>query len=141
MSIVKEFKDFAAKGNVIDLAVGIVIGAAFGKIVSSFVNDVLMPPIGMIIGGVDFKDIKLTLKPAVLDAAGKISSEAVTMNIGNFVQTIFDFIIIAFAVFLLIKAVNRFKRRQEQVIIVEAPPQPKEEMLLTEIRDILKSKS
>lgn len=138
MSFIKEFKAFATRGNVVDLAVGIIIGAAFGKIVSSLVSDIIMPPIGLIIGGVNFTDLKITLKASEALADGKIV-DAVTLNIGNFVQVIFDFIIIAFAIFLLIKALNKLQKKQE--IAPAAPPTPsKEEVLLTEIRDILKNK-
>jgi len=133
MSMIKEFRDFAMRGNVVDLAVGIIIGAAFGKIVSSFVNDILMPPIGIALGGVDFKDLSVTLKDAVGDVA------AVTWNYGSFIQTVVDFVIVAFAIFLLIKALNSMKKKAE-----EAPPAPLaptgEELLLREIRDLLKSR-
>jgi large conductance mechanosensitive channel len=136
MSLMKEFKQFAMKGNVVDLAVGIIIGAAFGKIVSSVVNDIIMPPIGALIGGVDFTDLRLTLKAASVDDAGKAVS-AVTLNYGNFVQTTIDFLIIAFAVFMIIKAINRMKKKEEAA--PSAPPKPSnEEVLLTEIRDLLK---
>jgi large conductance mechanosensitive channel len=139
MSIVKEFKEFATKGNVVDLAVGIIIGGAFGKIVSSLVADVIMPPLGLLIGGVNFTDIKFTLKDAVIDTAGKVSSQAVTLNIGNFIQVVFDFIIVAFAIFLMIKAINRMKRKKEAAPATPSLP-TKEEILLTEIRDLLKNK-
>jgi large conductance mechanosensitive channel len=136
MSIVKEFRDFAMKGNVADMAVGIIIGAAFGKIVSSIVNDVIMPPLGLLIGGVDFTELTLTLKEASVDQAGNVIN-AVTLNWGNFVQTAFDFLIVAFAIFILIKAINNLKKKEE--VIPAAPPEPsKEEKLLTEIRDLLK---
>lgn len=136
MSIVKEFKSFAMKGNVADMAVGIIIGAAFGKIVSSLVNDVIMPPLGLLIGGVDFTELTLTLKEGTLDEAGN-TINAVTLNWGNFVQTTFDFMIVAFAIFILIKAMNNLKKKEE--VIQAAPPEPtKEEKLLTEIRDLLK---
>ncbi len=136
MSLVQEFKQFAMKGNVVDLAVGIIIGAAFGKIVSSMVSDVIMPPIGALVGGVDFTDLKLVLKPETLDEAGKAVS-AVTLNYGNFIQTTIDFLIIAFAVFMMIKAMNRMHKKHTEA--PAAPPQPsKEELLLTEIRDLLK---
>ncbi|HJZ39089.1 MAG TPA: large-conductance mechanosensitive channel protein MscL [Bacteroidales bacterium] len=136
MSIVKEFRDFAMKGNVADMAVGIIIGAAFGKIVSSIVNDVIMPPLGLLIGGVDFTELTLTLKEASVDQAGNVIN-AVTLNWGNFVQTTFDFLIVAFAIFILIKAINNLKKKEE--VIQAAPPEPsKEEKLLTEIRDLLK---
>lgn len=131
MGMFKEFREFAQRGNVVDLAVGVVIGGAFGKIVASFVNDILMPPIGVLLGGVDFKDIVLTLKAAVGEAP------AVTMNVGVFVQTILDFLIIAFAVFLLVKGVNRMKRKEEPA--PEAPAEPTEDiLLLREIRDALR---
>jgi large conductance mechanosensitive channel len=136
MTLMKEFKQFAMKGNVVDLAVGIIIGAAFGKIVSSVVNDIIMPPIGALIGGVDFTDLKIIIKAASIDDAGKAIS-AVTLNYGNFVQTAIDFMIIAFAVFMIIKAINRIQKKEEAA--PTAPPKPSnEELLLTEIRDLLK---
>ncbi len=131
MSFVQEFKQFAVKGNVVDMAVGIIIGAAFGKIVSSFVSDVIMPPLGVLIGGVNFTDLAITVKEAVGDAA------AVTINYGKFIQTIFDFVIIAFAIFMAVKFINRLKR-QEEAAPATPPAPPKEEVLLTEIRDLLK---
>src|ERR1700724_3434927 len=106
MSIIKEFKTFIAKGNVIDLAVAVVIGGAFGKIVSSLVADVIMPPIGLILGGVNFTDLKIILKPADKDVSGKILKEAVTLNYGNFIQASIDFLIVAFAIFMLVKVIN-----------------------------------
>lgn len=134
--MIQEFKQFAMKGNVVDMAVGIIIGAAFGKIVSSLVNDVIMPPLGLLIGGVDFTDLKVTLKDSAVDEAGNIIS-AVTLNYGTFVQTAFDFLIVAFAIFLMIKAINRLKKNETEAPV--APPGPtKEEKLLTEIRDLLK---
>lgn len=134
MGMINEFKQFAMKGNVVDMAVGIIIGAAFGKIVSSFVSDVIMPPLGLLIGGVDFTDLAITLKEATEGAA------AVTLNYGKFVQTVFDFLIVAFAIFIAIKAMNRLKRKEEEK--PAAPPAPsKEEVLLAEIRDLLKQKS
>jgi large conductance mechanosensitive channel len=139
MTIIKEFKEFATKGNVVDLAVGIIIGGAFGKIVSSFVADVIMPPIGLLIGGVNFTDIKFTLKNAILDTAGKVTNQPVTLNIGNFLQVIFDFLIVAFAIFLMIKAINRMQRKKE-IASATPPPPTNEELLLTEIRDLLKNK-
>lgn len=130
MSMMKEFKAFALRGNVIDMAVGIVIGGAFGKIVSSFVADVVMPPIGMLIGGVNFTDLAVTLQKASGDVA------AVTLNYGKFVQTVFDFIIIAFAIFMVVKAMNSAKKKEEAK--PAAPPAPsKQEVLLGEIRDLL----
>jgi large conductance mechanosensitive channel len=135
MKLVDEFKSFAIKGNVVDLAVGIIIGAAFGKIVSSMVSDIIMPPLGLLIGGVSFTDLKLVLKAAV-DA----THPAVTWNYGNFLQVTFDFLIVAFAVFLFIKAVVIARRKEEEgPAAPPAPPVPtKEEILLTEIRDLLK---
>ena len=135
MKLVDEFKAFAMKGNVVDLAIGIIIGAAFGKIVSSMVSDIIMPPLGLLIGGVNFTDLKLVLKAAV-DA----THPAVTWNYGNFLQVTFDFLIVAFAVFLVIKAIVAAKRKEEAAPAAPAaPPVPtKEEILLTEIRDLLK---
>jgi large conductance mechanosensitive channel len=131
MSMMSEFRDFAMRGNVVDMAVGIVIGGAFGKIVSSFVKDVLMPPIGVALGGVDFSDLAMTLKAA----SGEVA--AVTLNYGSFIQTVIDFIIIAFAIFMVIKAMNSLKKKEEEK--PAAPPKPStEEVLLTEIRDLLK---
>lgn len=136
MGLLKEFREFSVKGNAIDLAVGVIIGAAFGKIVSSIVNDIIMPPIGLLVGGMDFKGLKIVMKEPVTDAAGKIISEAVTLNYGNFLQTTFDFLIIAFCIFMLVKAINSFKKKEE-----EKPAPPKEEvLLLTEIRDALVKK-
>ena len=133
MSFIKEFKSFAMKGNVVDMAVGIIIGGAFGKIVSSLVTDIIMPPLGLLIGGVNFQSLVIHLKPAGVDAAGK-ATEAV-----NFIQTSLDFLIIAFSIFLFIKGINSLHRKQETT--PPPPPAPsKEETLLTEIRDILKEK-
>src|SRR5476651_2221484 len=129
MSIVKEFKEFAVKGNVVDLAVGVIIGAAFGKIVTSLVTDVIMPPIGLLLGGIDFKDLKIHLKPAV----GK--TPEVAINYGVFINTAIDFIIVAFVIFLVIKGIKSLKR--EEAAAPEEPAAPtKEEILLTEIRDL-----
>jgi large conductance mechanosensitive channel len=142
MSLVKEFKEFAMRGNVVDLAVGIIIGGAFGKIVSSVVADVIMPPIGLLLGGVKFTDLKILLTDPVVDAAGVITKQAVSINYGNFIQTLVDFLIIAFAIFMMIKGMNSMKKKQEEAP-VEAPPPPppsNEEVLLTEIRDLLKNK-
>jgi len=141
MKLIKEFKEFAMRGNVVDMAVGIIIGAAFGKIVSSFVKDVIMPPIGLLIGGVDFTDIKIKLNNVVADLAGNAHAQPVTINIGNFIQTVFDFLIVAFAIFMMIKAMNRMKKKNEEVPPAPAEPLPtNEEKLLTEIRDLLKTK-
>ncbi len=133
MSFMSEFKAFAVRGNVVDMAVGIIIGAAFGKIVSSFVEDVIMPPLGVIIGGVDFSDLVIVLREAIGE------TPAVVLRYGQFIQSVIDFIIIAFAIFLAIKFINRLRRQEEAK--PEAPPAPtKEEVLLTEIRDLLKAR-
>jgi large conductance mechanosensitive channel len=134
----KEFKEFAMRGNVVDMAVGIVIGGAFGKIVSSFVADVIMPPIGLLIGGVDFTELKFTIQDAVVDAAGTVTTEAVSINYGTFIQTAIDFIIIAFAIFMVIKGMNSMKKKEEAAPPPPPPGPTKEEVLLTEIRDLLK---
>ena len=137
MSMLKEFKEFAMRGNVIDLAVGVVIGGAFGKIVTSLVNDVIMPPIGLLTGGVDFSDMKWVLKPADnTDPAHKIAEVAI--NYGVFINTLIQFIIIAFAIFLVVKAINRLSRKQEEAAPPAAPPA--DVVLLTEIRDLLKNR-
>jgi large conductance mechanosensitive channel len=138
MGMLKEFKEFAVKGNMVDLAVGIIIGGAFGKVVSSIVADVLMPPLGLLIGGFNFTDIKIKLKDAVLDATGKNIHDPVTLNVGNFLQSLVDFAIVAFAVFLLVKAINSMHRKAEEAPAVAAPT--KQEELLAEIRDLLKKK-
>ena len=131
MKWLQEFKTFAVRGNVVDMAVGIVIGAAFGKIVSSFVADVIMPPIGLLIGGVDFSKLVITIKKATETTA------AVTLNYGNFIQTVIDFTIVAFAIFMLVKAINTLKRKEAAK--PSEPPLPSPEVtLLTDIRDILR---
>lgn len=134
MSMMKEFKTFAVKGNVVDMAVGIIIGAAFGKIVSAFVAGVVMPPLGLLIGGVNFSELQLVLQEAVGDAP------AIAIRYGAFIQTVVDFVIVAFAVFMVIKGINSLKKKEEEAPKpAPAPPAPsKEEMLLTEIRDLLK---
>lgn len=133
MSMIQEFKKFAMRGNVVDMAVGIIMGAAFGKIVSSFVGDVIMPPIGLLIGGVDFSNLAITIKGAVGETA------AVTINYGKFIQNVFDFLIIAIAIFIAVKAMNTMMKKEAEAPV--QPPAPtNEEMLLTEIRDILKQK-
>lgn len=130
MGMMKEFKEFAIKGNVVDMAVGIIIGAAFGKIVSSFVGDMIMPPIGVLLGGVDFSNLAFIIK----EASGEIP--AVAIGYGKFIQTLIDFAIIAFAIFLVIKAINSLKRKE-----AEAPAEPSSgEKLLVEIRDLLKER-
>jgi len=131
MKMLDEFKAFAMKGNVVDMAVGIIIGVAFGKIISSVVSDIIMPPIGLLVGGVNFTDLKIVLQAAVGE------NPAVTLNYGNFLQALLDFLIIAFAIFIVVKAMNSTKKKEEAA--PAAPPAPsKEETLLTEIRDLLK---
>jgi len=139
MKMLDEFKAFAMRGNVVDMAVGIIIGGAFGKIISSFVSDVLMPPLGLLLGGIDFKDMLYTLKEAVMQGE-EVITPAVTLNYGMFIQNVVDFLIIAFAIFMAIKAMNSLKRKEEVAPAVpEAPPAPtKEQELLAEIRDLLK---
>jgi large conductance mechanosensitive channel len=132
MSMIQEFKSFAMKGNVADMAVGIIIGAAFGKIVSSLVNDVIMPPLGLLIGGVDFSNLGVTLRSAADGAP------AVMLKYGVFINTIIDFIIVALAIFLLVRGMNALRKKQEEA--PAAPPAPsKQEVLLGEIRDLLKA--
>ena len=133
MGMAKEFKEFAMKGNMLDMAIGIVIGAAFGKIVSSVVADVLMPPLGLLLGGVNFTALKLTLKEAVGETA------AVTLNYGAFLQTVVDFVIVAFAIFLMIRGINSMRKKQEEAPAAPAPL-PNQEILLAEIRDLLKNR-
>ena len=137
-SFLQEFKAFAMKGNVVDMAVGVIIGGAFGKIVSSVVADVIMPPLGLLIGGVNFTDLKWVMKPAEVVNGKEIA--AVTLNYGNFLQATFDFLIIAFSIFMFIKLITKLTEKKK----AETPPAPpapsKEEVLLTEIRDILKEK-
>ena len=136
-SFVKEFKDFAVKGNAVDMAVGVIIGGAFGKIVSSIVNDLIMPPIGWLIGGIDFKDLKYDLPVNPLNEGG----EPVSIAYGNFIQTCLDFFIIAFCVFLLVRALMKLSRKKEEPATPSAPAEPSAEVkLLTEIRDALKNK-
>ncbi|MCW0332856.1 large-conductance mechanosensitive channel protein MscL [Pantoea ananatis] len=133
MSLFKEFRDFAMRGNVVDLAVGVIIGAAFGKIVSSLVANIIMPPLGLLIGGVDFKSFSWVLKPAAGNAP------AVVMEYGVFLQTVFDFIIVAFAIFMAIKLMNKLYKKKE--VEKPAPKPTNEELLLTEIRDLLKQQN
>ena len=148
MGFLKEFKAFALKGNVVDMAVGVIIGGAFGKIVTSLVNDILMPPIGMLLGNVDFKDLKVnlaTLKDVAISAIheGAVPSEPVYWNYGAFIQQCIDFAILAFCVFMLVKLMNKLSsmKKKEEPVTPPAPPAPsKEEVLLTEIRDLLKEK-
>jgi len=134
MGVLAEFKAFAVKGNVVDMAVGIIIGAAFGKIVSSFVGDVVMPPLGLLIGGVDFSNLAILLKPA------EGTTPAVVLAYGKFIQSVIDFLIVAFAIFMGVKAINKLKR--EEAVAPTLPPTPtKEELLLGEIRDLLKEQN
>lgn len=153
-TFLQDFKAFAMKGNVIDMAVGVIIGGAFGKIVTSVVNDLIMPTVGMLVGGVNFTDLKLTMKEAVpekLNEAGEVieaAVPAVTLNYGNFLQQTFDFLIIAFCIFLMVKGIaklNNLKKKEEEAPAPEPVPAPEpepsaEEKLLTEIRDLLKNK-
>ena len=137
---IQEFKEFAVKGNAVDMAVGVIIGGAFGKIVTSIVNDILMPPIGYIIGGVNFSDLKVTLPQTVIEG---VELAPATINYGSFIQTIIDFVIIALCVFLLVKGINSLSKKKEQPAAPAAEPEPEpsaEEKLLTEIRDLLKDK-
>jgi large conductance mechanosensitive channel len=136
MAIIKEFKEFAMRGNVVDLAVGVIIGAAFGKIVTSLVNDVIMPPIGYLTGGIDFKNLKILIKPA--DPANKVAEVAI--NYGNFINTVIEFLIVAFCIFMVVKAINSLKK-PEGVAPAAEPAPTKEEVLLTEIRDLLAKKA
>lgn len=140
-TFLQDFKAFAMKGNVVDMAVGVIIGGAFGKIVSSIVADIVMPPIGLLVGGVNFTDLKWIMKPAVIED-GKEVAAAVTMNYGNFLQVTFDFLIIAFSVFLFVRLISRLNRKKNTTPATPpAPPAPsKEELLLTEIRDLLKER-
>ncbi|HEY9843814.1 MAG: large-conductance mechanosensitive channel protein MscL [Candidatus Sericytochromatia bacterium] len=139
MKLIEEFKEFAIKGNVIDLAVGVIIGGAFGKITNSLVSDIFMPPLGLLISGVDFKHIAIPLKPELTDGAGKVLAEAVTIKIGSLIQVCIEFALMAFAIFLMVKVINHLKRSQEAVpvVVVEAPAPSREELLLSEIRDLL----
>lgn len=140
MGLVKDFKDFAMRGNVVDLAVAVIIGGAFGKIVTSFVADVVMPPIGLLVGGVNFTDLKWVMKaPEMVDGVEKA---AVTLNYGNFLQVTFDFLIVAFVIFMTIKGLASLSKKKEETPapVQEAPAPTKEEILLAEIRDLLKEK-
>lgn len=141
MSFIQAFKAFALKGNVVDMAVGVIIGGAFGKIVTSIVNNIIMPPIGVLTGGMDFTDLKLVLKDAVKEG-DQVVSEAVTLNYGQFIQDVVDFLIIAFCIFLMVKGIAALSRKKEEKPAEPAPaPEPSaEEKLLTEIRDLLKNK-
>jgi large conductance mechanosensitive channel len=141
MSMLKEFKEFAMRGNVLDLAIGVILGAAFGKIVNSFVGDVLMPPIGLLLGGVDFSSKFLNLTGGDFQTLGQArGAGAATLNYGAFIQTVIDFAIVAFAIFLLVKAVNAAKRREETAPATPPPGPTLDQKLLTEIRDLLKAR-
>ena len=135
-----EFKEFAMRGNVMDMAVGVIIGTAFGKITTSLVNDVFMPLIGLLIGGVDLGQLNIVLKPEVLDEAGQVVTEAVTLGIGTFLSTVIDFVLVAFVIFLMVKTINQLKkkRKKDEEPQEEEEPAPTSEELLTEIRDLLK---
>jgi len=136
MAFIKEFKEFAMRGNVVDLAVGVIIGAAFGKIVTSLVSDIIMPPLGLMLNGIDFKDLKYVLKPAV----DKTPQTAI--NYGLFINNIIDFLIVAACIFLIVKGINSLKRKEDNAEAPSAPPVPtREEVLLTEIRDLLAKKA
>jgi len=133
MSVAKEFKEFAMRGNVVDLAVGVIIGAAFGKIVTSLVNDIIMPPIGYLTGGIDFKNLKVVIKQG--DPLKKIAD--VSINYGNFINTVIEFVIIAFCIFMVVKAINSLKQPEPEPVPAAEPEPTKEEVLLTQIRDLL----
>lgn len=135
-----EFKEFALRGNVLDMAIGVVIGGAFGKITTSLVNDVIMPLVGMLIGGIDLSQLDIVLKPAVMNGK-EVVTAAVTLGIGTFLTTIIDFILVALVIFLIIKAINRFRKKKEEAPAPEEPKGPTSEELLTEIRDLLKEKN
>ena len=141
----KEFKEFAMRGNVLDMAIGVVIGGAFGKITTSLVNDVFMPLVGLLIGGVDLAKFNIVLKPEVLDEAGEVVKAGVTLGFGTFLSAILDFILVAFCIFLMIRTMNRvhekLEKKEEEVPAPEAPAAPTSEELLTEIRDLLKAQN
>ncbi len=137
---IQEFKDFAVKGNVMDMAIGVVVGGAFGKIVTSLVNDIIMPGVGVLTGGLNFTDYKFVIQKGVTDGTEIITPE-VAITWGSFVQTVVDFLIIAFCIFLAVKVINRFKRKEEVVEAPAAPAGPTQEELLTQIRDLLKEQS
>ncbi len=139
MKFFQEFKQFAMRGNVIDMAVGVILGGAFGKIVSSLVSDIIMPPIGLLVGNVNFSEIKIPLKSAGIDAAGN-ALPAVTINIGTFINVFIDFILVAFSIFIVIKAINSFHKKTKAAEVQTPPAPTKDQELLTEIRDLLKNK-
>lgn len=138
MGFLTDFKAFALRGNVVDMAVGVIIGGAFGKIVSSLVADVIMPPIGVLLGGVDFTDLSIKLKDAVLDAEGQVVEPEVVLNYGNFIQNVVDFLIIALVIFLMIRAMNNLFKKKEEHAPATPPAPTKDQELLSEIRDLLK---
>ncbi len=137
MSIVKEFKEFAMKGNMLDMAIGIIIGVAFNRIVTSLVQDIFMPVIGFLVGGVNFENLQYVIQEEVLDATGEVVQELVAVRYGSFLQTLFDFLLIALTIFVVVKAINRMKKKSEDVKEAEVPT-PKDIELLTEIRNLLK---
>ena len=140
MSFIQDFKAFALKGNVVDMAVGVIIGGAFGKIVTSVVNNIIMPPIGVLTGGVDFTDLKIVIKDAVMEGDQPVT-EAVTLNYGQFIQDVVDFLIIAFCIFLMVKGIAALSRKKKEEVAAAPAPAPEpsaEEKLLAEIRDLLK---
>ncbi|WP_394001292.1 large-conductance mechanosensitive channel protein MscL [Luteimonas sp. WGS1318] len=140
MGMLAEFKEFAVRGNVIDLAVGVVIGASFGKIVTALVDQIIMPPIGWLIGGIDFTDLAIVLREASLDAATGEEIPAITIGYGLFINTMIQFVIVAFAIFLVVKFINRLKRKQAEAPVPEKPAEPSEEVkLLREIRDSIRA--
>ena len=128
-NFLSDFKKFAMKGNVIDMAVGVIIGGAFGKIVTSIVNDIIMPPIGLLVGGMNFKDLKLVMKPEVLGADGAVETAAVTLNYGNFLQQTIDFLIIAFSIFVIIRLIGKLSRKKEEEAPAPAPARPRRSSL------------
>lgn len=142
MAFFEEFKEFVSRGNVLDMAVGVVIGGAFGKIVSSVVNDIIMPPIGLLLGGVDFSDLKVVLQSEQVNELGEVIQPLVTLNYGSFIQTVVDFLIIAFAIFTMVKGINQLKRAMEEEEKPKEPEKPAAKpddvVLLEEIRDLLK---
>lgn len=140
MSFIKDFKDFAMKGNVIDMAVGVIIGAAFGKIVSSLVDDIIMPLVGVATGGINFTDYKWVIQTEVKDAAGEIITPLVSLNWGTWIQTVVNFLIVAFCIFVMIRFMQRMRKKEEVEVEAAAEVPSKEEELLTEIRDLLKEK-
>lgn len=135
--MMKEFKEFAMRGNVVDMAVGVVIGGAFGKIVTSLVNDIIMPPIGKLVGGMNFSELKVVLNEAIVESSGEVIQPEAAIYYGQFIQTVIDFIIIAFAIFMVIKGMNKLKRKKEEAPAAPAP-KPEDVVLLEEIRDLLR---